>query len=138
MFLIIHFYAVVAITTAFQFLSVNLGVSDTPTLVAHRFVFGTMLASLVGRLVGIMSWFAFAHKFSNSLILDKNKREPTLTSALLLHYFVLTHPATDTLGWWQAILTSQTVAHRRLNPFLFAIAHSSFYLSSFSKSVLRR
>ena len=45
---------------------------------------------------------------------------------LLIHYFVLTHPATNTLGWWQTILTSQTVAYRRLNPFLFAIAHSSF------------
>ena len=82
MFLIIHFHAVVAIATAFQFLSFNLWMSDAPTLVAHRFVFGTMLASLIGRLVWIMSWFAFAHKFSNSLILDKNKREPTYISPL--------------------------------------------------------
>lgn len=44
-----------AIATAFQILSVNLGVGDTPTLVAHRFVFGTMLASLIGRLVGVVS-----------------------------------------------------------------------------------
>ena len=52
-----------AIATAFQFLSFNLRMSDTPTLVAHRFVFGTMLASFVGRLVGVVSWFAFSHKF---------------------------------------------------------------------------
>ena len=51
------------------------------------------------------------------------------TSVLLIHYFVLTHPATDALGWWQTILTSHTVAHRRLNPFLLAIAHFSFILT---------
>ena len=50
-----------AIATAFQFLSFNLRMSDAPTLVAHRFVFGTMLASLIGRLVGVVPWFAFAH-----------------------------------------------------------------------------
>ena len=51
------------------------------------------------------------------------------TSVLLVHYFVLTHPATDTLGWWQAILTSHTVAHCRLDSFLLAIAHSSLFCS---------
>jgi hypothetical protein len=50
-----------AIATAFQFLSFNLWVSGTPTLVANRFVFGTMLASLIGRLVWVVSWFTFSH-----------------------------------------------------------------------------
>lgn len=50
-----------AIATAFQFLSVNLGVSDTPTLFAHRLIFWTMLASLIGRLVGVVSWLSFSH-----------------------------------------------------------------------------
>jgi hypothetical protein len=56
------------------------------------------------------------------------KQESRQPSVLLIHYFVLAHSATDTLGWWHAIFTSQTVPHRWLDSFFLAIAHSSFCL----------
>ena len=84
MFLIVHFYAVMAIATAFQFLSFNLRMSDTPTLVAHRFVFGTMLASFVGRLVGVVSWFAFSHNpFNPFNSCSKRREQPKFDCSLV-------------------------------------------------------
>jgi hypothetical protein len=52
----------------------------------------------------------------------------TVSILLLIHYFVLAHSPTDAFGWWQTILTSQTVAYRRFDAFLLAIAHSRLLL----------